>query len=45
MENRKAEEHHPLIRMENVLIGIDRFSFPTDRVTMGMEEEKQVSFT
>ena len=44
MENRQAEEHYPLIRMENVLVGIDRFSFPIDCVTMGMEEEQQVPF-
>ena len=44
MENRQAEEHHPLIIMENVLVGIDIFSFPIGYVTMGMEEEQQVSF-
>ena len=44
MENRQAEEHHRLIIIENVLVGIDRFSFPIDYVTVGMEEEQQLSF-
>ena len=44
MEKRQAKEHHMLIRMENVLVGIDRFSFPIDCVTVGMEAEQQVSF-
>ena len=44
MEKRQAEEHHPLIRIEKVLVGIDRFSFPISCVTVGMEEEQQVSF-
>ena len=30
--------------MENVLVGIDKFSFPIDCVTVDMEEEQQVSF-
>ena len=44
MEKRQAEEHHFLIRMENVLVRIDKFSFPIECVTMGMEEDQQVSF-
>ena len=44
MEKRQAKEHHMLIRMENFLVGIDRFSFPIDCVTVGMEAEQQVSF-
>ena len=44
MEKRQAEEHHPLIRIEIVLVGIDKFSFPIDCVTMGMAVEQQVSF-
>ena len=43
-EKRQAEEHHPLIKIENVLVGIHKFSLPTDYVIMGMEEEQQVSF-
>ena len=44
MENRQADEHHSLIKMENVLVRIDIFSFPIDCVTMGMEDEQQVPF-
>ena len=44
MENRQAEKHYPLIIMENVLVGIDIFSFPIDCVIVGMEDEQQVSF-
>ena len=44
MEKRQVEEHHPPIRMENVLVGIDIFNFPIDCVTVGMEEKQQVWF-
>ena len=44
MEKRQAKEHHPLIRMENVLVGINIFNFPIDCVIVGMEEKQQVSF-
>ena len=43
MEKRQDEEHPPLIRMENVLVGIDILNFPIDCVTVGMEETQQVS--
>ena len=43
MERRQAEEHHLLLKMKNVLVGIDKFSFPTDCVIVGMEEEQQVT--
>ena len=29
--------------MENVFVGIDKFNFPIDFVTLGMEEDQQVS--
>ena len=44
MERRHAEEHHTVIRIENVLVGIDKYSFPIDCLTFGMEEEPQVTF-
>ena len=34
---------HPQITIENVLVGIDKFNFPIDFVTLGMEEDQQVS--
>ena len=39
---RKVEEQHPWITIENVLVGIDKFNFSIDFVTLGMEEDQQV---
>ena len=44
MEMRQAEEHHLLLRMKNVLVGIDKFSFPINYVIVDMEEEQHVTF-
>ena len=44
MKKRQPEKHHPLIGMENVLVGIDRFNFPIDCMIVGIEEEQKVSF-
>ena len=42
VEERQVEEQHPRITIENVLIGIDKFNFPIDFVTLGIEEDQQV---
>ena len=42
VEKRQAKEHHPRIIIENVLVGIDKYNFPINRVTVGMEEEQQM---
>ena len=44
MEKRKVEEKHPWTTIENVLVGIDKFNFPIDFVTLGREEDQQASF-
>ena len=44
LERKKSEEQHQQTKFENVLVGIDRFSFPINCATVGMEEEQQVSF-
>ena len=41
MEKRQVEEQHPWTTIENVLVGIDKFNFPIDFVTLGMEEDQQ----
>ena len=43
VEKRQVEEHHPRTTFENILFGIDKFNFPIDFVTLGMEEDQQVS--
>ena len=43
VEKRQVEEHHPRTTIENVLVGISKFNFPIDFVTLGMEEDQQVS--
>ena len=43
MERKQAEEHHPLLKLKNILVGIDKFSFPINYVIVGMEEEQQVT--
>ena len=40
VENRQVEEQHPWKTIENVLVGIDKFKFPIDFVTLGMEEDQ-----
>ena len=42
VEKRKVEEHHPRKTFENVLVGIDKFNFSIDFVTLGKEEDQQV---
>ena len=37
MEKRQVEKHHLRTTIERVLVGIDKFSFPIDFVTLGME--------
>ena len=44
MEKRKGEKQHQQTKFKNVLVKIDKFNFPIDCVTVGMEEEPQVSF-
>ena len=34
---------HPWKTIENVMVGIDKFDFPIDFVTLGMEEDQQMS--
>ena len=43
MEKRQVEEHLMRTTIENVFVGIDKFNFPIDFVTMGMEEDQQGS--
>ena len=43
VENRQVEEQHPMITIENVSVGIDKFNFPIDFFTLGMEEDQQAS--
>ena len=45
MEMRKGEEQHQQTKIENVLVGIDKFNFPIVLVIVGKEEDKQVVFT
>ena len=44
VEKRQVEEHHLGTTIENVLVGIDKFNFPIDFMTLGMEEDQQVSY-
>ena len=43
VEERQSEEQHPWIIIENVLVGIDKFNFPIDFVTLGLKDDQQVS--
>ena len=43
VEERQVEEQHPRITIENVLVGINKFNFHIDFVTLGMEEDQQIS--
>ena len=43
VEKRQVKEQHLQSIIENVLVGIDKFYFPIDFVTLGMEEDQQVS--
>ena len=45
MERRQVEEHCLLIRIENVLVKIDKFNFLIALVILGKEENKQVVST
>ena len=45
MEMRKGEEQHQQTKIENVLVGIDKFNFPIDLVILGNEENKQAVST
>ena len=44
VEERQSEEQHSRITIENVLVGIDKFNFPIDFVTLGMEDDQQISY-
>ena len=35
----QVEEQHLGITIENVLVGVDKFNFPIDVLTLGMEED------
>ena len=39
VEKRQVEEHHSQTMIENVLVWIDKFNFPIDFMTLGMEED------
>ena len=39
MEKWKSEEQHQHIKFQNVLVGIDKFNFPIDLVTLGRKED------
>ena len=41
-EERQVGEQHPWKTIENVLVGIDKFNFPVDFLTFGMEVNQQV---
>ena len=43
VKKRQVEEHHQQTTIESVLVRIDKFNFPIDFVTLGMEEDQQVS--
>ena len=43
VEKRQVEEQHPRKTIENVLVGIDKFNFPIEFFTLGMDENQQVS--
>ena len=41
MEKRQFEGHYPQTIIENVLVRIEKFTFPIDFVTLGLEEDQQ----
>ena len=43
MEKRPVDDHHQQTKFGIVLIGIDKFNFPIDLVTLGKEEDNQAS--
>ena len=43
VENKQVEKQHLRKTIENVLVGIDKFNFPIDFVTLGIEDDQQVS--
>ena len=44
LKTMQVEEQHPWMRIENVLVRVDKFNFPINSLTFGMEEDRQVSF-
>ena len=47
-DNELAIEEEPLLKMMQVkeqhpLVGVDKFNIPIDSLTMGMEEDRQIS--
>ena len=42
-KNMQVEEKHPEIKIENVLVGVDKFNFLIDFFTLGIEEDRKVS--
>ena len=43
MKEMQAEQKHPELLVENVLVGVEDFNFPIDSLTFSMEEDRQVS--
>ena len=43
MERKKSEEQHQRTKFENVLVGIDKFNFPINLVTLHRKEDNQAS--
>ena len=43
MEKRKGKEQHQQTKFQNVLVGIDKFNFPIDLVTLGRGEDNQAA--
>ena len=43
MKKRLVEGQNPRKTIKNVLVGTDKFNFPIDLVTLGIEEDQQVS--
>ena len=40
LEEKQVEKQHLKLIMENVLIGVEDFNFPTNSLTFGMEEDR-----
>ena len=39
LKTMQVKEQHPWMRIENVLVGVDKFNFPIDSLTFGIEED------
>ena len=39
LKEKQVEKQHPELIMENVLVGVEDFSFPIDSFIFGMEED------